>query len=135
MQLINFGHKQILVGQQVTPSQVYFSKRDNYMTNQPDRLDRIEATLDRQLEVNAELRTSVVELRTSVVEVRNSVVEVRNSVTELRVTAEALLQTVQIHQQNFEIIVDEIRQMHSEIRGLQTENRRIWERLEQKDRE
>ncbi|MBD2440631.1 hypothetical protein [Nostoc sp. FACHB-110] len=75
------------------------------MTNQPDRLDRIEAALDRQLQVNA----------------------------ELRLTAEALLQTVQVHQQNFEVIVDEIRQMHSEIRGLQTENRRIWERLERQD--
>ncbi|MCC5636227.1 hypothetical protein LC593_10230 [Nostoc sp. CHAB 5844] len=84
------------------------------MTNQPDRLDRIEAALDRQLEVNAELRTSIV---------------------ELRATAEALLQTVQIHQQNFEVIVDEIRQMQSDIRGLQTENRRIWERLERQDQE
>lgn len=77
------------------------------MTNQPDRLDRIEAALDRQLQVNA----------------------------DLRVTAETLLQTVQIHQQNFEIIVGEIRQMQSDIRGLQTENRRIWERLERRDQE
>ncbi|MBX9257106.1 hypothetical protein H1Q63_24805 [Desmonostoc muscorum CCALA 125] len=84
------------------------------MTNQPDRLDRIEVALDRQLEVNAEVRTSVV---------------------ELRATAEALLQTVQIYQQNFEVIVGEIRQMQSDIRGLQTENRRIWERLEQLDQE
>ncbi|MEH2380142.1 MAG: hypothetical protein V7K27_14855 [Nostoc sp.] len=77
------------------------------MTNQPDRLDRIEAALDRQLQVNA----------------------------DLRVTAEALLQTVQIHQQNFEVIVGEIRQMQSDIRGLQTENRRIWERLERQDQQ
>ena len=82
--------------------------------DRPDRLDRIEATLDRQLEVNAEIRTSVV---------------------ELRATAEALLQTVQIHQQNFEVIVGEIRQMQSDIRGLQTENRRIWERLERQDQQ
>lgn len=77
------------------------------MTNQPDRLDRIEAALDRQLQVNA----------------------------DLRVTAEALLQTVQIHQQNFEVIVGEIRQMQSDIRGLQTESRRIWERLERQDQQ
>jgi hypothetical protein len=85
-----------------------------HMTHQSDRLDRIEAALDRQLEVNAEVRTSVV---------------------ELRATAEALLQAVQIHQQNFEVIVGEIRQMQSDIRGLQTENRRIWERLERQDQE
>jgi signal transduction histidine kinase len=55
-----------------------------------DRLERIEAALDRQAEVNADLRTSVVELRAST--------------QELRATAEALLSTVQIHQQNFEVL-------------------------------
>ena len=58
-----------------------------------DRLSRIETALDRQVAVNADLRTSV---------------------TELRSTAEALLQTVQIHQQNFEILT---------ARQLQTESR------------
>jgi len=51
------------------------------MTQGGDRLDRIEAALDRQVEVNADLRTSV---------------------TELRATSEALLQVATIHQQNFE---------------------------------
>jgi hypothetical protein len=51
------------------------------MTQDRDRLDRIEAALDRQVAVNADLRTST---------------------TELRTTAEALLQVVTIHQQNFE---------------------------------
>ncbi|MEI2583119.1 hypothetical protein [Scytonema sp. PRP1] len=53
------------------------------MTNsaeQPEnRLERIEAALDRQVAVNADLRTSV---------------------TELRTTASALLQVATIHQQN-----------------------------------
>ncbi|AFY51375.1 hypothetical protein Nos7524_5688 (plasmid) [Nostoc sp. PCC 7524] len=58
-----------------------------------DRLARIEAALDSQVAVNADLRTSV---------------------TELRATAEALLQTVQIHQQNFEILT--ARQLQTEAR-------------------
>ncbi len=58
-----------------------------------ERLERIEAALDNQVAVNAELRTSV---------------------TELRATAEALLQTVQIHQQNFELLT---------ARQLQTQSR------------
>ena len=72
--------------------------------DRPDRLDRIEAALenlqqrlDNQVEVNAELRTSV---------------------TELRTTAEALLQTVQIHQQNFEILAHETREQRAEMREL-----------------
>lgn len=56
-----------------------------------ERLDRIEAALDRQAAVNADLRTSVI---------------------ELRATAEALLQTAQIHQQNFEVLT--ARQLHLE---------------------
>lgn len=65
-----------------------------------DRLDRIEAALDRQAAVNADLRTSVETLK--------------NSTTELRLTAEALLQTVQIHQQNFEVLTT--RQIQTEAR-------------------
>lgn len=48
-----------------------------------DRLDRIEAALDNQVVVNAQLRTST---------------------QQLSATAEALLSTVQIHQQNFEVL-------------------------------
>ena len=48
-----------------------------------DRLDRIEAALDNQVVVNAELCTST---------------------QQLSATAEALLSTVQIHQQNFEVL-------------------------------
>jgi len=52
-----------------------------------DRLARIEAVLDNQVAVNAELRTST---------------------QQLRATAQALLSTVQIHQQNFEILTAQI---------------------------
>jgi FtsZ-binding cell division protein ZapB len=58
-----------------------------------ERLDRIEAALDNQVAVNAQLRTST---------------------QELRATAEALLSTVQIHQQNFEILAP--RQAQSDAR-------------------
>lgn len=65
-----------------------------------DRLERIEAALDNQVAVNAELRTSV---------------------TELRATTEALLQTVQIHQQNFEVLTARFNTLGE--RQLQTDAR------------
>ncbi len=63
-----------------------------------ERLDRIEAALDRQAEVNAVLRTSVV---------------------ELRITAEALLSTVQIHQQNFEVLAPQQLQTNARLEEYQ----------------
>jgi chromosome segregation ATPase len=84
-----------------------------------DRLDRIEAglenlkqRLDSQIEVNAELRTSVETLK-------NTTESLRNSVADFRVSAEALLATTQIHQQNFEVIAQEMRQMRTDISQLQ----------------
>lgn len=78
-----------------------------------DRLDRIEAALDRQVAVNAELRTSVETLKTST--------------TELRATAEALLQVVTIHQQNFERLTTELNADRQEWRS---QIERLWQRLE-----
>lgn len=79
------------------------------MTNsaeQPEnRLERIEAALDRQVAVNADLRTSV---------------------TELRTTAEALLQVATIHQQNFERLTAELNADRTEWRE---QIDRIWEYL------
>ncbi|MCC5639240.1 hypothetical protein LC593_26130 [Nostoc sp. CHAB 5844] len=91
--------------------------------DQPDRLDRIEATLERvsqqldnQVVVNAELRQSVGELTSSV----SSLIGFANQ-----------------HQENFMVLATEMREiridmreMQSEIRGLQTENRRILRILE-----
>jgi hypothetical protein len=42
---------------------------------------------------------------------------------------QALLNITQIHQQNIELVVADIREMQAEVRGLQTENRRILDRL------
>jgi chromosome segregation ATPase len=89
-------------------------------TNQPDRLERIEAAIERQVQVNAELASAI----------------------------NSLVNTVNQHQENFMVLVREIRDiradmqvmqanmqvMQTEIRGLQTENRRILERLERQDR-
>jgi hypothetical protein len=70
-----------------------------------ERLDRIEAALDRQVAVNADLRTSV---------------------TELRATTEALLRIATIHQQNFERLTTELNADRVEWRS---QVGRIWEYL------
>jgi len=77
-----------------------------------ERLDRIEAALDRQVAVNADLRTSVVELRATT--------------EELRATTEALLQVATIHQQNFERLTTELNADRQEWRS---QIGRIWEYL------
>jgi hypothetical protein len=71
-------------------------------TNQPDRLDRIEATLEQvaqalgnQVAVNADLRSSV-----------NSLINIANQ-----------------HQENFMVVV-------TEIRSLREDNQRILNRIE-----
>lgn len=73
-----------------------------------ERLDRIEAALDRQVAVNADLRTSV---------------------TELRATADALLQVATIHQQNFERLTTELNADRVEWRS---QIDRIWEYLQER---
>lgn len=84
------------------------------MTGTPEsRLDRIEAALDRQVAVNADLRTSV---------------------TELRATAEALVQVVTLHQQNFKRLAAELnadrQQIAQDRQEWRSQIQRIWERLE-----
>lgn len=73
-----------------------------------ERIDRIEAALDRQVAVNADLRTSV---------------------TELRATTEALLQIATIHQQNFERLTTELNADRVEWRS---QIERIWEHLQER---
>ncbi|MEH2379903.1 MAG: hypothetical protein V7K27_13625 [Nostoc sp.] len=86
--------------------------------DRPDRLDRIEATLDRvaqqldnQVVVNAELRQSTAQLGHSVTELTNTVngltnrvSDLTNRVSDLTGAVDGLLQIVEIHQQNFEQI-------------------------------
>ncbi|MCC5634311.1 hypothetical protein LC593_00290 [Nostoc sp. CHAB 5844] len=87
--------------------------------NQPDRLDRIEATLERvsqqldnQVVVNAELRQSTAELRQSTAELRQSMTELSHSVS-------GLIEVANIHQQGLELLAGEIRQQRTDISQLQ----------------
>jgi septal ring factor EnvC (AmiA/AmiB activator) len=80
--------------------------------DRPDRLDRIEATLERvsqqldnQVVVNAELRQSTAELT--------------QSVSELRVSANALVETANLHQQGLELLAREMREQRTSINQLQ----------------
>ncbi|MGV0027540.1 hypothetical protein [Phormidesmis priestleyi] len=100
-------------------------------TNPPDRLDRIESSLE-QLTQRQEITQSQIDQLTQRQEITQSQIDSQGSViAELRTTAELLLQVVTQYQQNFEVIAAEIRDMTTEIRGLQTENRRILDRLDQ----
>ncbi len=75
------------------------------MTQSPsDRLDRIEAALDRQIQVNAELRTSTEVLK--------------SSVGELATSTDTILQIVNQHQDNFMVLVTEIRDIRTDIRRI-----------------
>jgi ABC-type transporter Mla subunit MlaD len=97
----------------------------------PDRLDRIEATLDRvsqqldnQVVVNAELRQTAVQLTSSVdtlMQGMTTLVGITNNLTQVVVS----------NQEEILSIRTDMREMQSEVRGLQTENRRILDRLEQ----
>lgn len=80
-----------------------------------ERLDRIEAALDRQVAVNADLRTSLEALKIST--------------TEVRTTAEALLQVATIHQQNFERLTVELNADRIE---WKEQINRIWQHLQER---
>ena len=92
----------------------------------PDRIDRIEAALDRQVAVNADLRTSVVELRATTEDLRDTTQDLRDTTADLRATTEAILQIIQIHQQNFEQLTTELNADRVEWR---TQIDRIWQYL------
>jgi len=66
------------------------------MQDQPSRLDRIEAVLESQLQVNATLRTELEVLKSA---------------------AEALLQTTELHQRNIEILADAMRRHRGDGHG------------------
>jgi chromosome segregation ATPase len=89
---------------------------------QPDRLDRIEAVLDRltlTVESNA---TNISELSQTQLRMMQEFADYRRDMTEMRAdfreTANAQTQ-----------ILQRIDEMQAEVRGLQTENRRILDHL------
>lgn len=73
-------------------------------TPDDDRLARVEAALENQVQVNAELLTRLEILS-------NTAQSQQASISELRATAQALVTTSEVFQQNFEIIGQEIRQL------------------------
>jgi chromosome segregation ATPase len=89
---------------------------------QPDRLDRIEAVLDRltlTVESNA---TNISELSQTQLRMMQEFADYRRDMTEMRTDyREAVNTQTQILQR-----IDE---MQAEVRGLQTENRRILDHL------
>ncbi len=110
--------------------------------NQPDRLDRIEATLERvsqqldnQVAVNAELRQSTQQLQQTTAALTDTVNVLVTSTASLVQTVTNLTGIVTQHQENFVVVTQQIGEMQSEIRGLQTENRRILDHLERGERE
>lgn len=66
------------------------------MQDQPSRLDRIEAVLENQIQVNAAMRTDLEVLKNA---------------------AEALLRTAELHQQNIEILAEAMRRHRSDGHG------------------
>lgn len=95
-----------------------------------DRLDRIEALLERTIEtIAADKRQAAAEREADKQQAaaehqasRREMAELRSGLAELRSTVTALVQVVEVHQHNFEVIVNEIR-------GLRTESQRILEYL------
>ena len=84
-------------------------------TNQPDRLDRIEATLER-VATQQEVNTA-------------GIAELRNAIGTLVQVASLHQQENEARDQRFEMFIRNLEVMQSEIRGLQMENRRMLEEL------
>lgn len=85
-----------------------------------DRLARVEAALENQVQVNAELLTRLEILS-------NTAQSQQASIADLRVTAQALVSTTEIHQQNFEVFTQELRQQRADITLLTESQRQLTE--------
>jgi chromosome segregation ATPase len=91
-------------------------------TAQPDRLDRIEAVLDRlalTVESNA---ANICELSQTQLRMMQEFSEYRRDMTEMRADVREMA-TAQTQ------VLQRIDEMQTEVRGLQTENRRILDRV------
>ena len=81
--------------------------------NPDDRLARVEAALENQVQVNAELLTRLEILS-------NTAQSQQASIADLRATAQALVTTSEIFQQNFEVMGQELRQLTESQRTTNT---------------
>jgi ABC-type transporter Mla subunit MlaD len=98
-------------------------------TAQPDRIDRIEATLDtvgQRLDSLGQRLDSLGERldQTAAVAAENT-----NRFTELAEAMLLLSESQRRTNQNVDLVIARIDEMQSEVRGLQAENRRILERV------
>ncbi|MEH2029791.1 MAG: hypothetical protein V7K67_08965 [Nostoc sp.] len=103
--------------------------------DRPDRLDRIEATLERvsqqldnQVVVNADLRQTSTQLQESVVQLQETVGELTSSVS-------SLIGIANQHQENFMVLVTEIRDIRTDMREMQSEIQQILTRVERLENE
>lgn len=107
--------------------------------SQPDRLDRIEATLEQVVQAIADLGRSIesitsnqaaanVDLRNSIESIGN---DLRNSIesitsnqaavnADLRSSVNSLISTANQHQENFMVVVNEIRAIREDMRTIST---------------
>ena len=113
----------------------------NMTNNQPDRLDRIEATLERvsqqldnQVVVNAELRQTTAQLTDAVNVLMTSVTTLTGVVTQHQETLETVVGEIREMRADMRSMQGNMQEMQFEIRGLQTENRRILDYLERGER-
>jgi methyl-accepting chemotaxis protein len=111
-------------------------KPKDFMTqDRPDRLDRIEATLDRvaqqfdnQVVVNAELRQTTAQLQQTTAQLQESVNELTSSVS-------SLIGIANQHQENFMVLVTEIRDIRVDMQEMQSEIQQILTRVERLENE
>ncbi|MBW4505036.1 MAG: hypothetical protein KME64_00725 [Scytonematopsis contorta HA4267-MV1] len=98
----------------------------------PDRLDRIEATLERvsqqmehEIVLSKELRQSTVELRQKTVVLNDAVNVLMTSMTFLTVVTTNFTNTVAQHQEQIQALTVETRDIRSDMREIQAETRAI----------
>jgi type II secretory pathway predicted ATPase ExeA len=83
--------------------------------SQPDRLDRIEATLEQVVQALNNQATINTELRSSIESIVNNQVTVN---AELRSSVNSLINIANQHQENFMVVVNEIRDIRADMRVM-----------------
>ncbi len=95
-----------------------------------ERLDRIEATLERMAErQEADRREMLERQEASRREMLERQEADRREMAELRSAVESLVQVAETHQRNFEVAQQNFDRIWDEIRGIRTENQRMLQHL------
>ena len=103
---------------------------------QPDRLDRIEAALDRVTHVAENTAAVAAENTKRFTELAEALLRFSDAQLQTNQNVDAVVNAQLRTNQNVDALVDNVNtviaridEMQSEVRGLQTENRRILDRL------